>query len=54
MLGSVSKKFNAVDSREVSLIENVYDFSIDYYASDKSDILNIQYLMDKKLRSYSI
>ena len=35
-------------SREVSLNENVYNFSVDYNSIDKSDILNIQkYLMVK-------
>ena len=29
------------DSREVSLKGNVHDFSVDYNAIDKSDILNI-------------
>ena len=38
-LGSISDRFNATESREVSL--NVYDFSINYNPVDKSDILNI-------------
>ena len=46
--GSISNRFGAFDSREVSLRENVYDFSIDCNAIDKSDILNIhKYLMSK-------
>ena len=44
-LGSISNKFN-VDAEEVSLKRNVYDFSIDYNAIDKDDILDIhKYLM---------
>ena len=47
-LGSKSNEFGATDSREVSLKGNVYDFSDDYSAIDKSDILNIhKYLMAK-------
>ena len=39
--------FSATESREVSLNENVYDFSVDYKSIDKSDILNIhKYLMN--------
>ena len=40
-LGSISNKSDAVDSREVSLKGNVYDFSVDYNVIDKYDILNI-------------
>ena len=36
-----SKKFAYVDSEEVSFKGNVYDFSVDYGAIDKSNILNI-------------
>ena len=47
-LGSISNKFGAIDSKEVSLKENVYDFSADCSAIDKCDILNIhKYLMVK-------
>ena len=47
-LGSISNGFTATESREVSLNENVYDFSVDYNSIDKSDILNIhKYLMIK-------
>ena len=36
------------DCREVSLHENVYDFSVDWDSIDKSDMLNIhKYLMSK-------
>ena len=36
------------DSKEVSFKENAYEFSVDYDAIDKSNILNIhQYLMIK-------
>ena len=40
-LGSISNRFSATDSREVSLDGNVYDFSVDYKSIDKFDILNI-------------
>ena len=47
-LGSISNGFSATESREVSLNENVYDFSVDYNCIDKSDILNMHnYLMKK-------
>ena len=47
-LGSISNRFSAAESREVSLNENVYEFSVDYNSFDKSDILNIhKYLMKK-------
>ena len=41
-LENISDGFSATESREVSLNENAYDFSIDYNSIDKSDILNIQ------------
>ena len=43
-LGSISNKFWAI-SREVSLKEKVYDFSFDYTATDKSNILMVKYNM---------
>ena len=47
-LGSTSNKLDYIDSEEVSLKGNVYDFSVDYDSIDKSDILNIhKYLMTK-------
>ena len=47
-LASISDGFHFTDSREVFLGENVYNFSVDYNAIDKSDILNIpKYLMVK-------
>ena len=47
-LGSISNGLSANGSRELSLNENVYNFSVDYNSIDKSDILNIQkYLMVK-------
>ena len=47
-LGSISNKFDSVDSEEVSLKGNVYSFWVDYGSFDKSDILNIhKYLMTK-------
>ena len=45
-LGSISNKIDSVESKEVFVIKNVYDFSVDHYAIDKSNILNIhKYLM---------
>ena len=48
-LGSISNKFKEVSfSEEISFKNNVYDFSFDYNAIDKSVILNIlKYLMVK-------
>ena len=47
-LGGISNKFDYVDLNEVFLNGNVYDFSVDYDAIDKSGILNIhKYLMAK-------
>ena len=47
-LTSISNGFNATEFREVSLNENVYDFSVDYNSIDKSGILNIhKYLKTK-------
>ena len=47
-LESISNGFSAINSREVTLNGNVYDFSVDYSSIDKSDILNIhKYLMTK-------
>ena len=40
-LGSISNGFRNTESREVSLNENVYDFSVDKGSIDKYDILNI-------------
>ena len=46
--GSISSKLDYVDSGEVSLKGNVYDFLVDYLAVDKYNILNIhQYLKIK-------
>ena len=54
-LGSISNKFGAIDSREVSLKEIMYDFSVDCSAIDKPNMLNIhKYLMSKtNIRPYS-
>ena len=47
-LGSISNEFDYVDSKEVYFKENVYDFSVDHGAFDKSNNLNIlKYLMIK-------
>ena len=41
-------KFSYAEEEELSLKENLYDFSVDYEAIDKSDILNIhKYLINK-------
>ena len=47
-LGSISNAFDSYDLYEVSPKRNVYGFSVDYNAIDKSSILNInKYLMIK-------
>ena len=47
-LGSISNEFHYADSKEISFKGTVYDFSVDYSAIDKSNILNIyKYLMIK-------
>ena len=47
-LRSISNGFRATESREVSLNGNVYDISVYYNSTDKSDLLNIhKYLMTK-------
>ena len=47
-LENTSNRFGATDSREVSLKGNVYNVSVDYNATDTSDIINIHnYLMVK-------
>ena len=44
----MSNEFSTAESREVSLNENVYDFSVDHSSIDKSGISNIhKYLMTK-------
>ena len=49
-IGSISEKFAGVEYRQVSFKRNVHDFSNDYKATDKSDILNIhKYLMFKNI-----
>ena len=40
-LESISGGLSAIESREVSLNGNMYDFSIAYNSINKSDILNI-------------
>ena len=40
-LESISNRFSATESREVSLNGQVYDVSVNYNAIDKSGILNI-------------
>ena len=41
-LGRTSNKFDYVEAEEVSLKGNVYDFSVNYNAIDKSDIKHSQ------------
>ena len=46
--GSISNEFNSQGLNEVPFKGNVYDFSVDHDAIDKSNIFNIhQYLMMK-------
>ena len=40
-LGSISEKSDHVESEEVSFKEMVYDFSVNFNATDKSDVLII-------------
>ena len=40
-LGSISNELSAIESREVSLNENVYGFTVNYNSLDKFNILNI-------------
>ena len=48
-LESIFNGFNNIESKEVSLNGNMYNFSVDYNSIDKSDISNIQkFLMTKK------
>ena len=47
-LRSISNGFTNTESKEVSLNWNVFDFSVDYNAIDKSDIINIhKHIMTK-------
>ena len=47
-LGSISNKFDYVGAEEVSLKRYVYDVSVDYEATHKSNMLNIhKHLMVK-------
>ena len=47
-LWNISNGLKATESKEVSLLGNVYNFSVDYNFIDKSDIINIhKYLMTK-------
>ena len=40
-LGTINNKFSYVDTKEISLKGNAYDFLVAYNSIDKSDILNI-------------
>ena len=47
-VGNISNGISAIESREISLNGNVYDFSVDYSSIDKFDVLNShKYLMTK-------
>ena len=47
-LPSIFNGLSAIESRELSLNENVYESSVNYNSVDSSDILNIwKYLMTK-------
>ena len=49
-LGNISNKFDYSDAEEVSLKGNVFDFSADFDAIDKSDMLiSHKYLMVKNI-----
>ena len=53
-LGTIPNRASASESMEVSLKGNVYDFSFDYDAIDKSDVLNIHnHLTVKNNTKYS-
>ena len=40
-LGIISNECAHIDSRDISFLKNVHDFSVDYNAINKSNILNI-------------
>ena len=45
---NISNGFGAINSKEIYLKGNVYEFSVDYNATDELDILNIyKFLMVK-------
>ena len=47
-LEGISDGFSGIESREVFLNGNVFDFTVDYNSIEKSNILNInKYLMTK-------
>ena len=49
-LASISNGFGTIESIKVSLKGNVYDFPVDYNATNKSDIFNIHnYLMVEEI-----
>ena len=47
-LGSISNELRAIDSREIFLQGNMYDFSVDYNVINKYDILNIYIYLKAK------
>ena len=53
-LESISNRFSATESKEVSLNGNVYDFSVDYNSIDKYDIFKIdKYFMNNNNNNIS-
>ena len=47
-LGSIPNKFDYIDSEEVSLKGNVYDFQADYNALDKSSNFKHLHIFNRK------
>ena len=49
-LANISNGFGTIESIKVSLRRNEYDFSVDYNATSRSDLLNIhKYLMVQEI-----
>ena len=52
-LGSICENFDCVESEKVQIKEIIYDFSVDFDAINKSEVLTIhEYLMDKNNIKY--
>ena len=52
-LGSICENFDCVRSEKVQIKEIIYDFSVDFDAISKSEVLAIhEYLMDKNNIKY--
>ena len=53
-LGNISKDWSVDNMKKAGFNGYVHDFSVDYYATDVDDIVNIHnYLMKKKKHSVS-